>query len=234
MCQILIADADKSMQQVVEQILKNEGYTVLAAHSAESAMEIVRRSSPDLILIDLSLPNAGGVELCRKLRANAETADNPIIFLTSQNDSYNVVQALESGGDDYIRKPFAVRELTARIRAHLRRYNAYMNENSTALRIVSDTYQVFVDDREVMLTRIEFDLLCYLANHVDKWHSTQELLTNVWSYPEGIGDTALVRNHIRNLRRKLENDPDHPAIIQSRHGRGYAVRAKVEFAEHVI
>lgn len=232
MCQILIADADHSMLQTVERALIEGGYSVLSSHTVDGVLDAIRRSSPDLFLIDLGL--TGGVDLCRKLRNNTETADSPIIFLTSANDPYNVVQALEAGGDDYIRKPFAMRELAARIRAHLRRYNAYMNESATALRIIADTYQVFVDDREVMLTRIEFDLLVYLATHVEKWHSTQTLLTNVWNYPEGIGDTALVRNHIRNLRRKLENDPDHPTIIQSRHGRGYAVRAKVEFAEHAV
>ncbi len=234
MCQILIADEDKAMQQMVEQVLTQEGHTILTAQTTDDALKVIRRTSPDMFLIDLSLPKSGGVELCRKLRANPETSDSPIIFLTSQNSVYSLVEALEAGGDDYIRKPFAMRELSARIRAHLRRYVAYTNENNTALKIINDTYQVFVDGREVMLTRIEFDLLRHLCDRPEKWHSTQELLTNVWNYPEGIGDTALVRNHILNLRRKLEDDPNHPTIIQSRHGRGYAVRAKVEFIEHAV
>lgn len=232
MCQILVADDDQAMLQMIEQVLKNEGYDVLATPSAEGAQNIIKETLPDLFLLDLSLPGLNGIEFCRKLRKQPETADSPIIFLTSHNDIHTVVKALEAGGDDYIRKPFAVRELTARLRAHLRRYNAFASENMTQLRINPDTYQVFVDNKEVSLTRIEFDLLRFLCDNPDKWHATGELLVHVWGYPEGIGDTALVRNHVRNLRRKVEKDPDHPDIVLSRHGRGYSIRAKVELAEH--
>lgn len=234
MCQILIADDDQAMLQMVEQVLDHEGYAVLSAGSVEEALDILDTTAPDLFLIDLALPGKDGVELCRVLRANESTTNAPIIFLTGHNTVYSAAEALEAGGDDYIRKPFAVRELTARIRAHLRRSYSFSNDDLASLRILPETYQVFVDDREVLVTRIEFDLLRYLAMFPNRWHATQDLLSNVWNYPEGVGDTALVRNHVRNLRRKLETKPDHPAIIQSRHGRGYSIRARVQMTEASI
>jgi len=230
MYKILVADDDKAMLQMVEQVLENEGYTVHGVRSTEQALEEVNDDQHDLFLIDVGLPNMDGIELCRKLRDKPTTAEKPIIFMTGQHNGYSVADALEAGGDDYIRKPFAVRELTARIRAHLRRSNQALLEGAATLRIQPNTYQVFVDSREIMLTRIEFDLLCYMAQMPQKWHATNELLSDVWKYPDGVGDTALVRNHIRNLRRKLEINPDHPHIVQSRHGRGYSIRAHVQFA----
>lgn len=234
MCQILIADDDQAMLQMVEQVLDHEGYAVLSAGSVEEALDIIESTTPDLFLIDLALPGKDGVELCRVLRSNEATTNAPIIFLTGHNNVYSAAQALEAGGDDYIRKPFAVRELTARIRAHLRRSNSFTSDELASLRIVPETFQVFVDDREVPVTRIEFDLLRYLAIYPNRWHATQDLLANVWNYPDGVGDTALVRNHVRNLRRKLEINPDHPAIIQSRHGRGYSIRARVQMAQTTL
>jgi DNA-binding response OmpR family regulator len=231
MSRILIVDDDASVLNMVEQLLDQDGYSVYKAHSGQEALALLESVTPDLFLVDLGLPRMDGITLCRHLRANAETANRPIIFMTGQHAPYTVTEALESGGDDYIRKPFAVRELSARIRAHLRRSNNFVVEDMPSLRIVPGTYQVFVDSREVLLTRIEFDLLNFLAQSPYKWHSTQDLLTNVWHYPNGVGDAALVRNHIRNLRRKLEHNPDHPAVIQSRHGRGYAIRASIEFMD---
>jgi len=229
MYKILVADDDKAMLQMVEQVLEHEGYSVHGVRSTEQALVEIDDDQHDLFLIDVGLPHMDGVELCRKLRDKPITAEKPIIFMTGQHNGYTVADALEAGGDDYIRKPFAVRELTARIRAHLRRSNQAMLEGAANLRIHPNTYQVFVDNREIMLTRIEFDLLCYMAQTPQKWHATADLLSEVWKYPDGVGDTALVRNHIRNLRRKLEINAEHPEIIDSRHGRGYSVRAHVQF-----
>lgn len=231
MSQILIADDDLAMLQMVEQVLDHEGYSVLTATSSEEALDVVNYTTPDLFLIDLALPEMDGIELCRKLRTHNATENSPIVFLTGHNTAYSAAEALEAGGDDYIRKPFAVRELTARIRAHLRRSYKFTTEDTASIRIMPDTYQVFVDDREISLTRIEFDLLLYIASSPQKWHPTQDLLAGVWNYPDGVGDTALVRNHIRNLRRKLEINPEYPDIIQSRHGRGYSIRGKVQISE---
>ena len=229
MSRILIADDDKAMLAMVSRVLDDEGYTVTTARAIDEVLNHVEQDPPDLLLLDLALSNVeDGISLCRKLRANSRTADMPIIFLTGHRDIQSAVQALEAGGDDYVRKPFVIRELTARIRAHLRRATTVdQNSNTVELRINPETYQVYVNDREIMLTRIEFDLLLYMCRNVHRWHSTHDLLTGVWNYPSGVGDTALVRNHIRNLRRKLEINPDYPAIIQSRHGRGYSIQAQV-------
>lgn len=232
MCKILIVDDDISVLRMIEQALDQEGYTVYKAHSGREALALLETFKPDLFLIDLTLPSMDGLVMCRRLRSNPDFVNTPIVFMTGQNANYSVAEALEAGGDDFIRKPFAVREMTARLRAQLRRSNNFEGEESASLRILPSTYQVFVDAREVMLTRIEFDLLNYLCNSPHKWHATQDLLSGVWNYPNGVGDAALVRNHIRNLRRKLEMNPDHPAIIQSRHGRGYAIRAQVEFTDN--
>lgn len=231
---ILIVDGDTSVLTMIEQMLDQDGYNVYKANSGQEALDLLETFTPDLFLVDLSLPRMDGLTLCRQLRSKTETANRPIIFMTGQGSPYSVAEALESGGDDYIRKPFAVRELAARIRAHLRRSGSLVIEDMPALRINCGTYQVHVDGREIMLTRIEYDLLHFLCRTPHKWHSTQDLLTGVWHYPDGVGDAALVRNHIRNLRRKLEHNPDHPAVIQSRHGRGYSIRARIEFLDTVV
>jgi DNA-binding response OmpR family regulator len=233
MCRILVADDDQAMIDMVEQVLDHEGYDVVSVTDGQAVLDFVENDKApiDLFILDLALPTVDGLEVCRSLRDNPKTAELPIVFLTGQRDTGSVSQALAAGGDDYIRKPFAVRELTARLRAHLRRLEVTNGEEISQLRIAPKTYQVFVDAREVMLTRIEFDLLRFMCLKPEEWHSTQDLLIGVWNYPEGVGDTALVRNHIRNLRRKLENNPDYPEIIQSRHGRGYSIKAHVQLSD---
>lgn len=185
-------------------------------------------------MIDVALPSMDGINLCRRLREHPSITDTPIIFLTGHSYRYNVAEALESGGDDYIRKPFSMRELAARIRAHLRRSTNQLGADIPTIRILPHTYQVYVNDREVELTRVEFDLLRFLCQNPEKWHSTADLLTEVWQYPHGVGDAALVRNHVRNLRRKLEENPERPTVIQSRHGRGYIVRAYIQVAGELL
>ena len=231
MYRLLIADDDSAVLQMVSVILEEEDYDVTSLSKVSDVLSLIEEEDFDLFLIDLAFSEKGdmnGLALCDHLRQNPRTADTPIIFLTGQQDIDTAVKALETGADDYIRKPFAVKELTARIRAHLRRANLSEQFNAQ-MRINPDTCKVIVDDREVALTRIEFDLLSYLIHAPKKWLTTQELLAGVWNYPDGVGDTALVRNHIRNLRRKVEYDADRPHIIQSRHGRGYSIFAQIEF-----
>jgi DNA-binding response OmpR family regulator len=227
MYRILIADNDRTLLLMMKQVLSEENYDVVTAMSTD---DIKRRSDLetfDLFLLDMGLGAAdGGLDACRWLRTNPDTETSPIMFLTGQLNADDAVKALEVGGDDYIRKPFAMRELMARIRAHLRRVRVN-NDHPVMLRINPETFQVFVDSREVKLTRIEFDLLYFMVNTPGKWHATSDLLAGVWNYPDGVGDTALVRNHIRNLRLKLEIDPDRPSIIETRHGRGYAINAQI-------
>jgi DNA-binding response OmpR family regulator len=232
MYEILVVDDDAQTLDMVELVLKREGYTVIRSFSAQEALASIEQTTPDLFIIDAVLPEVDGLSLCRKLRAHPQTSNIPIIFVTGRDSPYSVAEALNAGGDDYIRKPFAPRELTARIRAHIRR-SFYLDGDVPTIRIVPSTYRVYVNDREINLTRVEFDLLKYLCVSPYRLHSTDDLLANVWQYPDGVGDAALVRNHIHNLRRKLETDPERPELIQSRHGRGYVVKAHIQIDEEV-
>jgi DNA-binding response OmpR family regulator len=234
MYEILVIDDDTQMLDMVELVLRRESYEVTRAYSARDAMRELDAIEPDLILIDAMLPDLDGISLCRRLRAQTETSNTPIIFLTGYDNPFSVVEALGAGGDDFIRKPFAPRELAARVRAHIRRSAHYFDNQLPGLRIAPASYQVFVNDREISLTRVEFDLLYFLCRNSNRLHSTEDLLTGVWNYPAGVGDAALVRNHVHNLRQKLELDPDRPAIIQSRHGRGYVVKAHIQIEDAIV
>jgi DNA-binding response OmpR family regulator len=231
MYEIMIVDNDAQTLDMVELVLKREGYDVTRALSARDVLKAVDKTPPDLFVIDAVLPEMDGVALCRKLRTHPQTTNTPIIFLTGHDSPYTVADALNSGGDDYIRKPFAPRELAARVRAHIRRSNHVGADDTSVVRIIAPSYRVFVNDREIMLTRVEFDLLKYMCLFPYKLHSTEDLLRGVWGYPDGVGDSALVRNHIHNLRKKIELDPERPNVIQSRHGRGYVIKAHVQIEE---
>ena len=232
MYKILVVDDDTQMVELIAQLLQREGYGVLTAYSADEAMAIVEKQTPDLFIIDAVLPMTDGLALCRQLRRHPKGKEQPIIFVTGHDSPYDVTDALAAGGDDFILKPFAVRELTARLRAQLRRITKVTDDNSVSrLQFLASRRTVLVDGRDVDLTQVEYDLLRYLCSAPTKLHSTHELLMAVWQYPADAGDSALVRNHIRNLRRKLECAPERPEIIQSRHGRGYTVRALIEFVD---
>jgi DNA-binding response OmpR family regulator len=226
MTKILIVDDDAQTLDMVELVLSREGYLVRRAYTARQALEAVKKEAADLIIVDAALPDLDGFTLCKALRNTPECAEVPIIFLTAHQASGSLVEALTSGADDFMRKPFQPRELTARVRAHLRRANKGIDPDQAVIRIVPGQFRVYVGDREIALTRVEFDLLRYLCLRPHELHSTEELLANVWQYPNGVGDSALVRNHIHNLRHKIEADPERPMILQSRHGRGYMVKAQ--------
>lgn len=230
MHKILVVDDDIQMLGLISQLLEREGYEVITASSTHQLLRLIEHNVPDLFLIDASLPVIDGLALCRQLRKNPKVSSLPVVFITGHDSRYTVADALEAGGDDYIRKPFAVRELTARLRAHLRRTaKAEIADELPTIEIFADTRTVLVDKRLVDLTQVEFELLTYLCAAPSRMHSTQDLLIHVWQYPPNTGDTALVRNHIRNLRRKLEDSPERPAIIQSRHGRGYTIKAQIQY-----
>ncbi|MBZ0296919.1 MAG: response regulator transcription factor [Anaerolineae bacterium] len=219
------------MLELIGRLLEREGYRVQTARSVTEVSNILDDELPDLFLIDVYLSGMDGLELCRQLRKNPATRSLPVIFVSDQDTQCTVAEALQAGGDDFVRKPFAVRELTARMRAQLRRFRLSSDNQLPVLRIYPDTRTVMVDNRPVELTQVEYELLRYLCLMPEKLHSTQELLIHVWNYPSDAGDAALVRNHIRNLRRKLEDSPERPEIIQSRHGRGYTVKANIEFPQ---
>lgn len=231
MYEILIVDDDVQLVDVVEVVLKREGYHTTRAQTAHDALELLEGSLPDLIIIDTVLPDMDGVALCRTLRERSYTAKIPILFLTGLRATHSVVDAFEGGADDYIRKPFQPRELAARVRAHLRRSMLVQSGGVTLVRLMLDDHRAYINDREINLTPVEYELLKYLCESPFRLHTAEDLLTHVWRYPNGVGDSALVRNHIRNLRRKIELDPERPMILQSQHGRGYVLKAHTQFEQ---
>jgi DNA-binding response OmpR family regulator len=231
MYQILIVDDDVQMLDMVELVLRREGYDVLRANSGQHALEMLRTTSPDLFVIDMMMPGIDGLSLVRRLRENPDTATSPIIFLTGAPAHLGVVDALDSGADDYLRKPFVARELSARVRSLIRRTTHYVEAEAPEIRLYQALYQVGIGVRLVTLTPVEFELLKFLCKTPFEMHTAEDMLMKVWHYPHGVGDAALVRNHVRNIRRKIELDPDHPTLLQSRHGRGYVVKARATIVE---
>ncbi len=232
---VLIAEDDPVMLSMVATLLTKDGHEIIKTTSASGVMQEVEQDTPDLLLIDVHLPDRNGLLLCKDLRRRSEYDEVPILFLTGGSSSPDdVAKALNAGGDDYIQKPFAARELAARVRAHLRRVQVRRELSTPLLRLDSTSEQAFLDNQRLDLTPMEFNLLLYMCRHPQEWQTTRELLANVWNYPKKIGDSALVRNHIRNLRRKIEPDPDRPSIIVSRHRRGYMIDARVDIVEEAV
>jgi len=236
MYKILVAEDDPIMLNMVEKLMVREGHQVFKTTSAagvEASMESVQ---PDLLLIDVNLPDKNGLTLCRELRETMSYADVPIVFLTgSPAGPDDIATALNAGGDDFIHKPFAAKELAARVRAQLRRVSFIEDNAVTQLTLDPQDLTVTIDDERVAeLTRVEFNLLSHMCEQPNTWQTTRQLLADVWRYPGNIGDAALVRNHIRNIRLKIEENPDHPAIILSRHRRGYLIDAKIEKVESSV
>ncbi len=224
---ILLADNSPDMRHGIRQSLQAEGYHVIDTDNARSALRLARYKRPDIIILDALLHDMSGYELCTHLRTLPIIMDVPILFLGVYHNADNIAQALDCGGDDYLRKPFAMNELSARIRALLRRATHRQFEPVPTLYLEESNYSVQINKRKVALTPTEFSLLDHLCENPATHHTANSLLETLWEYPPGGGDTALVRNHIRNLRRKIEDNPDQPKIIVSFHGRGYTINARV-------
>lgn len=237
---ILLVDDEPDLVWALRASLQDEGYVVLTASDGQEALRLTEDRRPDLVVLDIMLPRVDGWEVCRKMRRRPSMASVPILFLTARSAIDDRVRGLEEGGDDYLAKPFELRELKARIRALLRRAGSGSEPALRAPGIVEqdagvpdDTRDspyglvlhvprrcVVVDARVVQLTPTEFDLLYYLMTHPGQPFSSRHLLHHALNYPPAPGDSGLVRWHIRNLRQKIEADPTHPLYIRSipRHG----------------
>lgn len=224
MSTILIADHDPVMIAKLEQRLQDEGHKVIGVVDADRILEEAREHTPDLIVLDMDFGTSNSLIICNELRSLPHLTHVPILFMTSESNA--VVRALDAGGDDIVSKPFEIKEVSARVRALLRRSRRVNRLHY--LQIDRNNSQVWVNEIEVSLTPTEFQLLDYLCEHRMAYHTATELLEKVWRYPPNTGDTALVRNHVHNLRTKLENVPNRPQIIVSLHGRGYRVNANIE------
>ncbi len=221
---ILAVEDDERIRSAVKLALEDEGWIVDEAESGEEAIEKFARCNPDVVLIDIMLPGIDGFELCRTLR---RTSDVPVVMVTARNDTHDVVAGLEAGADDYLTKPFAPKELSARIRALLRRIRpsplGHARLSFGDLELIPDEGKVLRGGDEVHLTKTEFRLLCELAESPGKVLSREVLLDKVWGY-DYFGDGRLVDVHVRRLRTKVEVDPANPRHVVTVRGLGYRLQ----------
>ncbi len=222
---ILTVEDDDRIRQAVKLALEDEGWDVDEAATGEAALEQFKEHEPDVVLIDIMLPGMDGFDVCRSVR---RSSDVPIIMVTARNDTHDVVAGLEAGADDYLTKPFAPKELSARIRALLRR--ARTSESGTMERIVVGDLSISPEeglvtknDEELHLTKTEFRLLVELASQPGKVFSREALLERVWGY-DYFADGRLVDVHVRRLRTKVETDPASPRYVVTARGLGYKLQ----------
>jgi len=221
MARILVIDDEPEIVRGLEDNLKFEGYQTLAATNGETGLALACQEAPDLILLDIMMPRLSGWDVCRELRRRG--IDVPVIMLTARDGEGDRVQGLELGADDYVTKPFSLRELLARVRAVLRRPGPRRKFEAFAfgdVRVHLRARRVVKAGREVRLTRKEFDLLAYLLAHRGEVITRERLLDEVWGY-ERFPTTRTVDTHVLRLRRKFEADPDRPQRIVTVHGQGY-------------
>ena len=223
---ILSVEDDERIRTAVKLALEDEGWVMEGAETGEQALELFGRNPTDVVLIDIMLPGIDGFEVCRSLR---RSSDVPIIMVTARADTHDVVAGLEAGADDYLTKPFAPKELSARIRALLRRARTPEHAATGSvlrfgdLEIVPDQGVVKIGDREVHLTKTEFRLLCELASSPGRVFSREVLLERVWGYGY-FGDGRLVDVHVRRLRTKIEADAANPRHVATVRGLGYKLQ----------
>ena len=222
--QILVVDGDAPTRREVKTACEQDGYQVLEAESGSEAMRVHMAAHPNLVLLEVTLPDGSGFDVCRELRRTDPSS--PVIMMSTRSDEIDVVVALEIGADDYVTKPLRLRELAARIAAHLRRARM---ESAEAMRtrlefrdLVIDVNErrIYKSSKEVELTHTEFDLLTFLASNAGKVLSREKILNSIWGYEYPI-ETRVIDVHIRNLRRKIETQPSRPYYILAVPGIGY-------------
>jgi len=221
---VLIVDPDAATRREVRAACEQDGYQVLEADGAGDALRQVEQSHPSLVLLEVTLPDGAGFDVCRELRKVDPAV--PVIMMSARSEEIDVVVALEIGADDYVGKPLRLRELVARMTAHLRRTRF---ESAEAMRSRLEFRDLVIDvnerrtyksGKEVELTHTEFDLLTFLASNAGKVLSREKILNSIWGYEYPI-ETRVIDVHIRNLRRKIESQPSRPYYILAVPGIGY-------------
>ena len=220
---ILIIEDEEDLVKGLKLNLQDEGYEVKYAFNGKEGLEKALKEKPDLILLDIMLPGMNGLEICKELRQNK--MDIPILMLTARGEEIDKVIGLEMGADDYISKPFSIRELLARVKAHLRRENRGGEAVPSVVQLESikidfGHYKVIRNENEIDLTSLEVDVLRYLIGREGKVVSRDDLLDKIWGY-EKFPTTRTIDNHILKLRKKIEIDPNHPRHILTVYGGGY-------------
>jgi len=224
---ILVVDDEPSIVTLLEFNLKKSGYDVITATDGKMALEKAETEHPDLIVLDLMLPELDGMEVCRALRMRRMMV--PILMLTARDEEFDKILGLELGADDYMTKPFSPREVVARVKAILRRTNISQNNKEQDvndkiaigdLEIFPNRYEAFFKGEKLVLTPKEFELLVYLARHKGRVLPREKLLDEVWDY-DFVGDTRIVDVHVSHLREKIESNTRKPQYIKTIRGFGY-------------
>jgi two-component system response regulator VicR len=227
---VLIVEDEKNIVDILRFNLQREGYATLEAYDGEDGLRKAQTENPDLILLDVMLPKMNGFDLCRTLRDQGNNV--PVIILTAREEETDKVLGLEIGADDYITKPFSMRELIARVGANIRRTGMATPASAASaaasampvagdLSINTDSHQVFRGGKAIDLTQREYELLTFLASHPNKVYSRINLMEQVWNYGYVGDDARTVDVTVRRLREKIETDPANPTYILTRRGAGY-------------
>ncbi|MBX9135839.1 MULTISPECIES: response regulator transcription factor [unclassified Clostridium] len=221
---ILVVDDEEHIAELISYNLSSNGYKVITANNGIDAVKVAIEEKPSLILLDLMIPGKDGYDVCKEVRSNNEIRNTPIIMLTAKSEELDKILGLELGADDYITKPFSVRELLARVKAVLRRFSIVEPESNVLvfgdLTADFDKREILVKDKKLELTLKEFELLEILIRNKGKILTRDTLLDKIWGY-EYIGETRTVDVHIRYLRKKIEADDKNPKLIETIRGVGY-------------
>ena len=226
MMNILVVDDEKDIVDLIVYNLEREGFSVFRAYDGEKALKIIASERPDLMILDLMLPGVQGLEVCRHVRKIPETARLPIIMLTAKGDEVDKIVGLEVGADDYMTKPFSVRELIARVRALLRRADQTAPDEAKGvfsfrgLKVNYDAYSVTRDGKLLELTPTEVRLLIFFTRNPGRVFTREQILSRVWG-EQSFVEPRTVDVHIRRLRSQLEKDPENPEFILTVRGIGY-------------
>ncbi|MGF2097414.1 response regulator transcription factor [Mammaliicoccus lentus] len=221
---VLVVDDEQSIVTLLKYNIEQAGYQVIVAYDGVQALEKVNEEKPDLVVLDVMLPEMDGIEVCKTIRSDKNQV--PILMLTAKDDEFDRVLGLELGADDYMTKPFSPREVVARVKAILRRVSqiesSQLDEDIIlgSIRIRPDYFEVYRNDELLELTPKEFELLLYLIERQGRVITREHMLNSVWNY-EFAGDSRIVDVHISHLRDKLEENPKQPQFIKTVRGLGY-------------
>ena len=228
---VLIVEDEQNIVDILSFNLEREGYDTLEAYDGNTGLQLALEQNPDLVLLDLMLPGMDGFEVCRRIRETGSAV--PILMLTAREEETDKVLGLELGADDYITKPFGMRELLARVKANIRRSAMAPVQGEQAqpasgnklelgrVTVDQEKATVYKDGNPLEQTQREYDLICYLASQPGKVFSREALMEHVWNYEGYVGDVRAVDVAVRRLREKIEDDPASPKFIVTKRGMGY-------------